>query len=283
LAAEPWHDQAMLDRPRSRSASSRIRLYSWNVNGIRAAAAKGFLSWLSSCQGDIVCLQETRVLPEQLDASLRSPAGWHAHFVAAKRPGYSGVGLLARMPWATLVTSLGVRAFDIEGRLQLARFGDLWVANVYFPNGSGKDRDNSRVPYKLRFYRRLFRTLDRLVTEGGRVLVAGDFNTAHRDIDLARPRQNDKTSGFLPEERAELDRWLCAGWVDTFRHFEPGPGHYTWWAQRPGVRERNVGWRIDYVLASPAALPFVRRAGICSDVKGSDHCPVFVELDRGVL
>jgi exodeoxyribonuclease-3 len=165
----------------------------------------------------------------------------------------------------------------------LARFRRLVVANVYFPNGSGKDRDNGRVPFKLDFYRALFERLERLRRAGRRVLVLGDFNTAHREIDLARPRENQKTSGFLPEEREELDRWLRAGWVDTFRAFQPGPGHYSWWSQRQGVRARNVGWRIDYVLASPAAMRHVRGAFLHADVQGSDHCPVGVDVDPALF
>jgi exodeoxyribonuclease III len=170
----------------------------------------------------------------------------------------------------------------VEGRLQLARFGRLLVANAYFPNGSGLNRDNGRVPFKLAFSRALFARLERLRRAGLRVLVLGDLNTAHREIDLARPRENTRTSGFLPEERAELDRWLAAGWVDTFRHFEPGAGHYSWWSQRRGVRARNVGWRIDYVLASPAAMRFVRGAFLEPGVPGSDHCPVGVEVDPAI-
>ncbi len=260
-----------------------MRVVSWNVNGLRACGGKGFGAWLERCGAEIVGVQETRARPEQLPAALREPRGWSASFAPAARPGYSGVGLYARRPPDGLETRLGARRFDVEGRVQLARFGRLVVANAYFPNGNGRDRDNSRVPHKLAFTRRLFRELDRLRRSGRRVLVMGDFNTAHREIDLARPRQNRETSGFLPEERRALDRLLADGWVDTFRHFEPGPGHYSWWSQRVGVRERNIGWRIDYVLASPAAMRFVRGAFIARDVRGSDHAPVGVDLDPAVL
>ena len=157
------------------------------------------------------------------------------------------------------------------------------MANVYFPNGNGKDRDNSRVPFKLRFYRTLFERLEKLRSDGAHVLVMGDFNTAHCEIDLARPRENQSTSGFLPRERRELSRWLAAGWADTFRRFEPAPGHYSWWSQRSGARARNVGWRIDYVLASPEALPFVRGAFIERTVRGSDHAPVGVDIDPRII
>jgi exodeoxyribonuclease-3 len=263
--------------------SKNFRVYSWNVNGIRAALKKGFTSWLEGCEGDVVGLQETRILPEQLEKAFPIPEGWHGSISAAERPGYSGVGLLSKKPWDHVQTSLGEPSFDEEGRLQLAAFGALWIANVYFPNGSGKERDNSRVPFNLAFYRRLFDKLEKLRAHGGRVLVIGDYNTAHREIDLARPKQNEKTSGFLPEEREELDRWIRSGWTDTFRAFEKGEGHYTWWSQRFGVREKNIGWRIDYVLASEGAMPFVRSAGILPQVRGSDHAPIFVDLDESVL
>jgi len=260
-----------------------MRVVSWNVNGLRACGRKGFRDWLADCGAEIVGLQETRARPDQLEPWLREPPGWSACFAAAARPGYSGVGLYTRRAPDHVETRLGVRRFDVEGRVQLARFGRLVVANVYFPNGNGVERDNSRVPYKLAFTRQLFGVLERLRRGGRRVLVMGDFNTAHREIDLARPRQNRETSGFLPRERRALDRLLAAGWVDTFRRFEPGPGHYSWWSQRMGVRERNIGWRIDYVLASTAAMRFVRGAFIQPDVHGSDHAPVGVDLDPQVF
>lgn len=228
-------------------------------------------------------VQEVRASVEQLSDGLLEPEGWHLHVVSAERPGYSGVALYSRRPPDTVETSLDDPDFDREGRLQIARFGRLVVANVYFPNGSGKERDNSRVPYKLAFYRTLYGRLARLRRGGLRVLVMGDFNTAHREIDLARPKPNRKTSGFLPEECAELDRWVAGGWIDTFRRYEPGPGHYSWWSQRFGVRAKNIGWRIDYVLASPSAERFLRGAFIEPEVAGSDHCPVGVEVDPGIL
>ncbi|MFO0695782.1 MAG: exodeoxyribonuclease III [Polyangiales bacterium] len=260
-----------------------LRIYSWNVNGIRSVAKKGFLDWLGDSGGHVIGLQETRAREDQLEPELLAPAGYHAHYVAAERPGYSGVGLLSKRKPDSVETRLGVDEFDTEGRLQIARYGELVVVNCYFPNGSGKDRDNSRVPYKLDFYRKLFAVLEPERARGASILVMGDFNTAHRPIDLARPKQNEQTSGFLAEEREELDRWLRSGWIDTFRHFEKGEGHYTWWSQRFGVREKNIGWRIDYVLASEGAMAHVRDAGIHPHVKGSDHCPIHVDLDPKVL
>ena len=260
-----------------------MRILSWNVNGIRAAEKRGLSAWLAASGADIVGLQEVRARHEQVPSSIADLDRWHAYWVSAARPGYSGVGLLSRTAPDAVTTSLGEERFDAEGRLQVARFGRLVVANVYFPNGSGKDRDNGRVPYKLEFYRALFDRLQRLRRGGARVVVMGDFNTAHREIDLARPKANVQTSGFLPEERAEIDRWVGAGWVDAFRRFEKQGGHYTWWAQRQGARERNVGWRIDYALVSRAAAPFLRGAFHQPEVMGSDHCPIGIDLDRAVV
>jgi exodeoxyribonuclease-3 len=253
------------------------------VNGLRACARKGFVRWLASSGADIVGVQEVRAFHEQLPPELRSPRGFHVHYQPAERPGYSGVGLFSRRPPDALDTSLSEPRFDAEGRVQIARFGRLAVVNAYFPKGSGPGRDNSRVPYKLDFSRALFERAQRLRRGGLRVLVMGDWNTAHREIDLARPRQNADTSGFLPEERAEVDRWIAAGFLDAFRRFEPSGGHYTWWSQRLGARARNLGWRIDYVLASPAAASHLRGAFLQPQVRGSDHCPVGIDLDPGVL
>ncbi len=256
-----------------------MRLVSWNVNGLRACARKGFGRFLSKSRADVVALQEVRAFPEQLEAATRKPRGWHAAFSPAERPGYSGVAIFSRQPPDRVVDTLGEARFDAEGRFIVAHFGRLAVASVYFPKGSGRERDNSRVPYKLDFYAAVFERMQRLRRRGP-VYVVGDYNTAHEAIDLARPKTNQKSSGFLPEERAEMSRWLDAGWVDTFRAQHPQEvGHYTWWRQFGGARENNVGWRIDYVLASPSAARRVRDAFIWPDQLGSDHCPVGVDID----
>jgi exodeoxyribonuclease-3 len=260
-----------------------MKIISWNINGIRAALKKGFDQWLSSNPGDIVGVQEVRALPEQIPEPHRQPIGWKTHYVAAERKGYSGVGLFSKQAPDQVETTLGQAEMDAEGRVQIATFGKLTLANVYFPNGSGKNRDNSRIPFKLDFYRHLFDLLEERRSNGGRVMVMGDFNTAHTEIDLARPKDNKGTSGFCPEEREELDRWIRSGWVDTFRHFNGEPGHYTWWSQRRGVRERNIGWRIDYVLASQGAMEFVKGAAIHPEVMGSDHCPISVDVKKTVF
>lgn len=256
-----------------------MRICSWNVNGLRAIHKKGFADWLGRANADIVGLQETRLLPTEVPDDLREPHGYRSHFVGAERRGYSGVGMYARKSWDGLETDLQNPAFDTEGRVQIAHWGKLTVANIYFPNGSGKERDNSRVPYKLDFYRALHGHLAKDIARGQRVLVMGDFNTAHAEIDLARPKENQKTSGFLPDERQELTRWLGTGFVDTFRHFDASPGKYSWWSQRFGVRAKNIGWRIDYVFAHEAAMPFVQGGFIEAGTLGSDHCPVGVDVD----
>lgn len=272
------------------SQKKLFRVYSWNVNGYRSVMGKGYFEWLKKARADVVGLQETRVHPEQLKPEQLKPPRWRTHFAPAERKGYSGVGLFSRKAPDELQTSLmrgpddeEGRSFDVEGRVQIARFGALTIANVYFPNGSGKDRDHSRVPYKLAFYRRLFDVLeDRRRDEP--VIVMGDFNTAHEPIDLARPSGNKKTSGFLPVERAELERWLKSGWTDSFRVRHPDlAGQYTWWSNRIGVREKNVGWRIDYCLTSPAAEAHVLAAKIHPKVLGSDHCPISLDLHPDVL
>lgn len=260
-----------------------MKIVSWNINGIRAAVRKGFVDWLDATDAEIVSLQEVRATEEQVPKALRERDDWHLHLHAAERPGYSGVATLSRRPPDAVEISMGEDRFDTEGRHQQLRFGELLLVNGYFPNGSGKNRDLSRIPYKLDFYRALFDRLEPARAAGRPILVLGDWNTAHREIDLARPKQNVETSGFRPEEREELDRWLRSGWTDTFREFVDEGEHYTWWSQRKGVRERNVGWRIDYVLASPGVLPHLRDAAIHPDVMGSDHCPISVEVDPKIL
>ena len=258
-------------------------IVSWNVNGIRACTKKGFPDWLNNSGACIVGLQETRATEDKFPAGVLQPDGWHTHLSPAERPGYSGVMLYGRRPIDHISTTLDLPDHDAEGRVQIARYGELLLVNAYFPNGSGKNGDNSRVPFKLAFYERLRSLMNEAAQNGEKVLVMGDWNTAHREIDIARPRENARTSGFLPEERETLDRWFQDGWTDTFRHFNQDPGHYSWWSNRPGVRERNIGWRIDYILASPAAMPFVEDANIHPEIQGSDHCPVSVQVSERIF
>ena len=255
-----------------------MRIVSWNVNGIRACAKKGFLDFLERSGADVVCLQEVRAFEAQLDETLRQPVGWHSAFFPAQRAGYSGVAIYSRQPPTRIETSLGVDEYDAEGRFIVAHFGRISVASVYFPNGKGKDRDNSRVPYKLGFYAAVFKRIEQL-KKSEPVYVTGDYNTAHHEIDLARPKTNKKVSGFLIEERDEMTRWFDAGWVDTFRsQHSDEPDHYTWWRQFGGAREDNVGWRIDYVVASKTGAKRVKDAFIWPNELGSDHCPLGIDI-----
>ena len=268
--------------------SAALRVSSWNVNGLRSIMRKGLVRWVNRTQPHIVALQETRVHLEDATPLFKRLKGFHPVLTPAVRPGYSGVGTFARRPHDELIATLSDHRFDgshfdAEGRVHLVRYGRLWVVNTYVPNGNGKERDNSRIPYKLAFWQRLFELLEPMKKSGERILVMGDFNTSPEDIDLARPKQNHKTSGFTPDERESVREWLRNGWVDTFRHYEKGGGHYSWWSQRFGVREKNIGWRLDMVFASPGAMRFVTGAFIEHKVKGSDHAPVGVTMDSQVL
>jgi exodeoxyribonuclease III len=253
-----------------------LRIVSWNVNGIRAAERKGFLDWLHGTQPDIVGLQETKAAPEQLSAALLAPAGYRTFWASAERRGYSGVALLTRRPPREVRLGLGIDEYDREGRTIIADFDDFVFITTYTPNGGN---DHARVPYKMGYKAALLGTCERLRGQGRSVIVCGDINTAHREIDLARPRENKNTTGFLPVERTWLDAFVGLGWIDTFRHVHGDvPGAYSWWTVRVDARERNVGWRIDYAFASPDLAGRIADAAIHKEVQGSDHCPVSVTL-----
>lgn len=257
-----------------------LRIASWNVNGIRAAAKGGFFRWLEESGHDVVLLQEVRALPSDLPPGWLAPSGYQGLFVPAAKKGYSGVGLYWRSESVSCLArgvGVGLPEFDDEGRLAWIDLApDLRVASCYFPNSQ---RDHARLPFKLAFCRALATRLEAWRAEGRRVILGGDFNIAHTALDLANPRTNVDNAGFLPEERAWMDTFLARGWKDTFRMFTAGNGHYTWWSNRPGVRERNIGWRLDYLVVDGALSPLVKAAGIDSGVRGSDHCPVTLTLD----
>ncbi len=253
-----------------------IKLYSWNVNGLRAAQRHGFEAWLIQTQPDIIGLQETKASPEQLSNSLREPEGYHAFWSSAERKGYSGVGMYSRLEPSKVAYGLGDPDFDAEGRTIIADFDRFVFITSYVPNGS---RDHSRVPFKLAYKAKLLETCNRLRQEGRPVVLCGDINTSHQEIDLARPKQNANHTGFLPEERAWIDEFLSHGYIDTFRHLHPEDQVYSWWAYWGSARERNVGWRLDYFFTSPDLIPYVQASEIHTDVTGSDHCPVSLTLD----
>lgn len=252
-----------------------MKLLSWNVNGIRSCARHGLLDWVAREGADVFCLQETRAHPEQLEKELLNLRGYHGAWHAARRRGYSGVATFCRRDPDEVISGLGVPELDQEGRVLTCVLGDLAVVNAYFPTSQ---RTHARLPYKLEFCRAMEALLGRLRHRGLKVLLCGDYNIAHREIDLRNPRENEGNAGFLPEERAWMDRFLEAGYVDTFRARCPEPGNYTWWSYRGDVRQRNVGWRIDYVCVAPDLDERVARSFHQPHVLGSDHCPVGVEL-----
>lgn len=256
---------------------SIITFLSWNVNGIRAARKKGFLDWFEQSQPEILCLQETRAEEWQLPEGLAQPAGYHGYWNSAEiRKGYSGTALLAKKAPLSIQFGLGFEEFDQEGRTIIAEFPSFTLLNCYFPNGG---RDQRRVPFKLAFYNAFLETCERLRARGQEIIFCGDLNTAHHPIDLANPRTNQTNTGFLPEERAWLDRFVEAGYVDTFRYFHPeATGHYTWWLMSRRARQRNIGWRLDYFFVAEELLERVDEAFILPEVKGSDHCPVGIRL-----
>jgi exodeoxyribonuclease-3 len=251
------------------------RLVSWNVNGIRAAARKGFWDWLAANAPDILCLQETRIQPDQRTRKMRQPPGYHAFWVDAVRKGYSGVATFSGEEPKAVRGGFGLAHFDVEGRVLLTEHPGFTLLNVYFPNGQ---RGYERVLFKIEFYDALLAFCDGLRAEGHRLVVCGDYNTAHQPIDLARPKENETTSGFLPEEREAVSRWLDRGFVDVYRHLHPDAEEYTWWTYRFNARARNIGWRIDYFLVDEPLVPRVREARVLGDVMGSDHCPIELEL-----
>lgn len=252
-----------------------ITLICWNVNGVRAVSGKGFLEWLRIQQPDILCLQETKSHPDQLGKDLRQPEGYHAYWNYPERRGYSGVATLTRDEPSRVELGFGIEEFDAEGRVIITQHPGFLLLNVYFPNGK---KDESRLRYKMDFYEAFLQFVEPLKKQGEKLIICGDFNTAHKEIDLARPRENQGVSGFLPMERAWMDRFVAQGYVDTFRHFNKEPGQYTWWDLKSRARERNVGWRIDYFFVTENLLPSVSNSFIMPEVMGSDHCPVGITL-----
>jgi exodeoxyribonuclease-3 len=254
-----------------------LRVVTLNVNGIRSAARKGFYRWLAAQRADVVCLQEVRAQEADLDSAMRAPRGMHAFFSHARRKGYAGVALYSRVEPERVVEGFGSREFDAEGRYLEARFGALSVVSLYLPSGSaGPQRQASKV----RFLDAFLPHLQKLRRSGREVILAGDWNIAHREIDLRNWRANQKNSGFLPEERAWLDKVFGqVGFVDVFRRLNPRPGQYTWWSNRGQAWAKNVGWRIDYQIATPGVAARARREAIYKRRRFSDHAPLVIEYD----
>lgn len=258
-----------------------MRVLSWNVNGIRAVEKKGFVSWMETESADMVCIQETKARPDQLSPELRgikdkTGKPYFVYWACAKKPGYSGVAIYSRTE-PTEVKPLGIAEFDDEGRVLQADFKDFTLISAYFPNSQ---EGGKRLDYKLRFCDEIMKLCKKYRKQKRHFILAGDYNIAHTPLDLARHKENEGNAGYLPEERAWMDAFIAAGFVDTFRHFHPGEaGHYSWWSFRMNARQRNVGWRIDYHCTDPEFLPLVKSAIIRPELQGADHCPVEITVE----
>jgi exodeoxyribonuclease-3 len=250
------------------------KLLCWNVNGIRAIKKKGFFDWLYKELPDILCLQETKVNLDQLDEDFKNLKGYKAYWAYPERKGYSGVAVFTKEEPREVRYDFG-KGFDVEGRVIIAVYPWFTLFNIYYPNGKSSPE---RLRYKMEFYDIFLKYLDVLKAKGEKIVVCGDVNTAHKEIDLARPKENSKSSGFLPEERAWMDKLVSHGFIDTFRRFNQEPDNYSYWDIKSGARARNVGWRIDYFFISENLLPALTGAFIQKDVMGSDHCPIGITL-----
>ncbi|MCL2719958.1 MAG: exodeoxyribonuclease III [Treponema sp.] len=254
-----------------------MRIITWNVNGIRAVEKRGFFEWLKEENPDILCLNETKAEPGQLSPKFINPpdTSYTSYWASAKKKGYSGVAIYTKIKPEN-VRFLGKPEFDEEGRVLVAEYKNFTLIAAYFPNSQDEGK---RLGYKLAFNDAILKLCKSIVKKGQHFLLCGDYNVAHTPIDLARPKNNENSAGYLPEERAWMDSFLASGNVDTFRHFHPGePNHYTWWSYMAQAREKNIGWRIDYNCVNKEFLPKVKSSIIRPEIKGSDHCPVEIEL-----
>jgi len=254
----------------------RLKLISWNVNGIRAVYKKGFYDWFINNNADIVCLQETKATEEQFPGELSEIPYYQKYFATAEKKGYSGVALFTRIQPGKVETGFGIQRFDNEGRILIAYYDAFVLYNIYFPNGKAS---KERLQYKLDFYDAFLEHAEKLRKNGHSIIMCGDVNTAHTELDLARPKENETVSGFLPQERAWIDKFISSGYVDAFRLFVKEGGHYSWWDYKTKARERNIGWRIDYFFVSEDLKTKVKDAFIQNNVEGSDHCPVGIVID----
>ena len=252
-----------------------MKLISWNVNGIRAAVKKGFLEYLEDVNPDIICIQETKAHKEQLTADILNDHGYYTYWHSGVKKGYSGVSTFCKEEPLYVQQGIGIKEYDDEGRVLITEHNGFLLYNIYFPNGQMNEK---RLKYKLDFYDDLLPIINDQVDSGNNVIVAGDWNTAHLPIDLARPKENIKTSGFMQIERDRIDEYIANGWVDTFRLFHDEGERYSWWTYRFGARDRNVGWRIDYFMVNEQMVEVCSDADIHHEIFGSDHCPISLTL-----
>ena len=250
---------------------AEIKIACWNVNGIRSIVKKGFYDWLTREKPDILCLQETKVSPEDIPAELISPDGYHTYWNAPQKKGYAGVAVWSREKPVEILKDFGKPEFDVEGRALIYKHSAFTLFNIYFPNGKASPE---RLKFKMDFYDAFLEYVEPLRKKGQKLIICGDVNTAHNEIDIARPKENSKSSGFLPMERAWMDKFISRGYVDTFRHFHKDSVEYSYWDIKTNARARNVGWRIDYFFVTENLINRVAKSVILSDVTGSDHCPI---------
>ena len=250
-------------------------MVSWNVNGIRASFRKGFLDFLNEHAPDILALQEIKASVNDIPLELRYYAGYNIYWNPAKKKGYSGTALFTKIKPVDVRFGIGIKEYDDEGRVLTAEYESFYFVNIYFPNAQ---HSLTRLDFKLGFDEAIHGYLNNLRKEKP-VIVCGDFNVAHKELDLANPKQNVNNAGFTQQERAWMDRFIGDGWIDTFRMFVKDGGHYTWWSYRFNARPRNIGWRIDYFMVSPELKDRVKKSWILSEVMGSDHAPVALDID----
>ncbi|MFC1744480.1 exodeoxyribonuclease III [Candidatus Riflebacteria bacterium] len=253
-----------------------MKIISWNVNGIRAIARKGLLNFIEYFSPDILCLQETKAKEEQLDDAILDISNYRSYFHSALRPGYSGVASYTKIKPLAVQFGMGIDRFDCEGRVLVTEYPDFLLYNIYFPNGQ---KDEARLQYKLDFYESILNNWEKKRKEGKNIICVGDLNTAHQEMDLKHPRENENISGFLRIEREWISKILDMGYVDTFRKLYPQQIKYSWWSMRGNARKANIGWRIDYCLLNYELLTKLKGAFILNDIYGSDHCPVGIDLD----
>lgn len=254
-----------------------MKIFSWNVNGLRAVQKKGFLDFFESSKADFFCLQEIKVQEDQLSEELLHPLKYHSVWSPAEKKGYSGVAIYSKREPVEVYRGLGVEEFDSEGRVLGVEYKDFILISAYFPNSQ---RDHARLDYKLRFCQKMYRFLNRLKKKGKNIILCGDYNIAHKEIDLKNPKTNQKNAGFLPEEREWMSHFLKSGYFDGLRHFSDEPEQYTWWSYRPGVRERNIGWRLDYFCSNDEFSDRYKGVRHLPEVMGSDHCPIELVLKK---
>lgn len=254
---------------------SLIKLISWNVNGLRAAHKKNLMDFIKKENPDVLCFQEIKAQKEQLPLELQEMEGYHSYFNSAERKGYSGVAVYTKIKPEKVETTFGKNHKDVEGRILALYFKEYVLFNIYFPNGGGGEE---RLKYKLEFYDIFLKHIEKL-KKTTNVIFCGDVNTAHTEKDLARPKENETRTGFLPVERQWMDNLVSKGYTDTFRMFNKDGGNYTWWDMKTRARERDVGWRIDYFFVNNDFKDAVVSSEILKDIQGSDHCPILIKLE----